>query len=136
MTIDTVATDMRTRLLKAARTASEFAYCPYSKFRVGAAVLAEGEVTSGCNIENASYGLSICAERAAVFTAVGSGRRRIDAIAVSSPDAPGAAPPPARMPCGACLQVIAEFANGNALVIIDGVGEMSLSELLARPFAL
>ena len=127
---------MRARLLATARGAAQLAYCPYSKFRVGAAVLAEGEISSGCNIENASYGLSICAERAAVFKAVGTGRRWIDAIAVTCPDAPGDAPPAGRMPCGACLQVIAQFGDGDTLVIVDGVGEMPLSELLRRPFAL
>ena len=120
----------------AARGAAELAYCPYSKFHVGAAVLAEGEVSQGCNIENASYGLSICAERTALFKAVASGRRRIDAIAVSCPDAPDDAPPTGRLPCGACLQVIAEFGDGNTLVIVDGVGEMLLCELLPRPFVL
>src|SRR5260370_11613929 len=117
----TASADMRARLLAAARGAAQQAYCPYSRFRVGAAVLAEGEVSSGCNVENASYGLSICAERAAVFNAVGGGRRRIDAIAISCPDAPSDAPPSARVPCGACLQVIARFGDRGTLVIVDGV---------------
>jgi cytidine deaminase len=132
----TVSVEMRARLLAAARGAAQLAYSPYSKFRVGAAVLTEGEVVSGCNVENASYGLSICAERTAVFNAVGRGRRRLDAIAVSCPDAPADAPPSASMPCGACLQVIAEFGDGGTLVIVDRVGEMLLAELLPRPFVL
>ncbi len=123
-------------LLAAARAAAEHAYCPYSRFRVGAAVLAGGKIYHGCNVENASYGLTICAERNAVFAAVAAGVTRIEAVAVACPDAPAASPAAYRMPCGACRQVIAEFANAKTRVFIDGVGHFNLDELLPHPFVL
>ena len=123
-------------LLRAAREAAESAYCPYSKFRVGAAVLAEDEVFTGSNIENASYGLTICAERTAVFNALTSGNRRIQAIAVSCIDATEDGPDSLRMPCGACRQVLAEFAASDVPVIVDGVGTFKLRDLIPNPFTL
>ncbi|MDR7521069.1 MAG: cytidine deaminase [Armatimonadota bacterium] len=118
-------------LVRAARAARGRAYAPYSRFRVGAAVLtASGAVVTGCNVENASFGLSICAERAAIHRAVAEGHRRLRAVAVAT----GAR---ASMPCGACRQVMAEF--GVRTVLIDRPGRppqvFALSELLARPFA-
>src|SRR5512143_376004 len=93
-----------TDLAQAARLASERAYCPYSRFRVGAAVLTEmGEIVSGCNIENASYGLTVCAERVAVFRAVAQGARTLRAVVVYTPT------PTPSAPCGACRQVLYEF---------------------------
>ena len=92
------------RLEKSARAATQSCYAPYSKFRVGAAVLAgSGKIYSGCNVENASYGLCNCAERTAVFTAVAAGERKIQAVVVFTPT------PVPTMPCGACRQVINEF---------------------------
>ncbi len=92
-------------LLAVARDARTRAYAPYSRFLVGAAVLCEdGTIFAGCNVENASYGLSICAERVAVGMAVASGHRRFTAVAVVGTG------PGATAPCGACRQVIAEFA--------------------------
>jgi len=92
------------RLEKSARAATRSCYAPYSKFRVGAAVLAgSGKIYSGCNVENASYGLCNCAERTAVFTAVAAGERKITAVVVFTPT------PLPTMPCGACRQVINEF---------------------------
>ena len=101
------------RLLKAAAAASRQAHAPYSKFHVGAALLVDGgQVVTGCNVENASYGLTICAERSAIFTAVGRGLRRIKAVAVvaSGEEIP--------FPCGACRQVLAEFCGPDVPVLI------------------
>lgn len=111
------------------------AYAPYSKFRVGAAVLADnGEIYTGCNVENASYGLTLCAERAAIVKAVSEGARRMEAIAISAVEA--ARP----SPCGACRQVMAEFMPPDAPVIIvneDGLLEQfTLDELLPHRFEL
>ncbi len=124
--------EQRQRLVAAARAVRENAYAPASHFLVGAAVLAEdGQVFVGCNVENASYGLTICAERAAVCAAVAAGARRLEAVAVVT-----GLDDPAR-PCGACRQVLAEF--GAAMpVLLAGSGadvvEMSLSSLLPDPF--
>jgi cytidine deaminase len=118
-------------LISAARTAQARAYAPYSKFRVGAALESvDGAVFLGCNVENASYGLTICAERAALFAAVSAGVTRFRrAVVVSDVDPPAA-------PCGACRQVLAEFGLD---LPIDGVGSKSvvrwrLSDLLPVAF--
>jgi cytidine deaminase len=124
------------RLLDAARRAATASYSPYSKFRVGAAVMAGGKLYVGTNVENASYGLTICAERVAVFSAITDGKKLIDAIAVSCVDARSDDPKGLRMPCGACLQVINEFATRDTLIVVDGVSEFRLEELLPRPFKL
>jgi cytidine deaminase len=125
-----------TRLLRAARAAARRAYAPYSKFRVGAAVRAGGRVFIGANVENASYGLSICAERAALFAAAAAGYRRVDAVAVSCIDAKKDGNESALMPCGACRQVMAEFGTAAMPVHVDGLGQFALAELLPKPFAL
>jgi cytidine deaminase len=118
-------------LVSAARTAQSRAYAPYSKFHVGAALEASnGEVFAGCNVENASYGLTICAERAAVCAAVTAGARGFRrAVVVSDVDPPAA-------PCGACRQVLAEFGLDLS---IEGVGSKQtirwrLSDLLPAAF--
>jgi cytidine deaminase len=99
------------RLEKAARAAAKASYSPYSKFRVGTAVLAgSGRIYAGCNVENASYGLCNCAERTAIFTAATAGERQIKAVVVYTPT------PTPTMPCGACRQVINEF-GARAVVI-------------------
>jgi len=99
------------RLEKAARAAAKKSYSPYSKFPVGAAVLAgSGKIYAGCNVENASYGLCNCAERTALFTAAAAGERTVKAVAVYTPTA---AP---TSPCGACRQVINEFGP-TALIL-------------------
>ena len=106
------------KLFLAARKAADFAYAPYSKFRVGAALLSEdGRVFSGCNVENRSYGLTICAERNAVLQGVAQGQQKFTAIAISTPDS---AEPVG--PCGACRQVLSEFMETNAAVRFGGSG--------------
>ncbi len=132
--------DRAGELIQRAVEARENAYCPYSGYAVGAAVLTEkGEIFTGCNVENASYGLTNCGERTAIFSAVSRGARKIKAIAIS-----GSGTPP--YPCGACRQVMAEFAeSGDMPVYVVLVGEdgkagqteaFTLKELLPRSFNL
>ena len=119
-----------------ARKAATRAHCPYSNFHVGAAVRCDdGSVIEGCNVENASYGLSICAERVALFIAISQGKRPLE-LAVSCVDAQTDATHGSRMPCGACRQVMQELLPNNAHVSIDGVGTMQLDQLLPAPFEL
>jgi cytidine deaminase len=120
------------RLVTAARRAAKDAYAPYSKFRVGAAVLTRsGRIFTGCNVENASYGLSICAERSAVFSAVAGGDRELTAVVVYTPTRKPT------LPCGACRQVINEFGPTARIVCVcdstDRI-ETRLDELLPRAF--
>ncbi len=131
-----ISADTLDELLSVARSAAAAAYAPYSSFRVGAAVLVDGEVFTGCNIENASYGLTICAERSAIFNAVSKGHRKLEAIAVACIDAAPDASHSSRMPCGACRQVMAEFGDDGTPVVVDGVGQTSLARLLPEPFDL
>jgi cytidine deaminase len=119
-------------LARQARQARRRAHAPFSRFKVGAALrTATGEVVTGCNIENASYGLTICAERVAVFKAVSEGRRRFDAIAVAV-DSPQLA-----APCGPCRQILWEFCGDIWVHMVD-LGKRRLtvrmSELLPYPF--
>ena len=123
-------------LLKAAREASKVAYCPYSRFHVGAAVSAGGRIFVGANVENASYGLTICAERTAAFAAVLAGAGPIEAVAVACIDAPDGSEPSLLMPCGACRQVLAEFADLEIPVVVDRAGTFTLGELLPHAFRL
>ena len=123
-------------LLAAAREAAEQAHCPYSNFHVGAAVrCTDGTVVSGCNVENASYGLTICAERVALFNCVAQGLQPLE-LAVSCVDAQENAPLPSRMPCGACRQVMQELMPNDAIVHIDGIGERRIEQLLPDGFSL
>ena len=103
-------------LLRRARRMAEFAYAPYSNFPVGAAVLAaDGSMFAGCNVENASIGLTVCAEQAAMSAAVAGGEHEILAVAVSAPKSPGTPP------CGACRQFLNEFRpqSSNIAVVLD-----------------
>ena len=121
-------------LLKMARSVADLAYAPYSKFKVGSALLmSDGGVVLGCNVENASYGMTICAERSAVSAMVSTGRLDPVAIAVAG-DKPGTPCPP----CGACRQVLAEF-NPDMLVVLESPNKviiMSVNELLPLSFSL
>ena len=128
--------DPMDELLDAARSASRRAYCPYSRFHVGAAVRAGGRIFSGANVENASYGLTVCAERTAVFAAVLAGCTAIEAIAVACVDAPEGSTPDLLTPCGACRQVLAEFAGDDVPVAIDRVGRLLMKDLLPLAFRL
>jgi cytidine deaminase len=103
-------------LFSQAAKAAELAYAPYSKFRVGAAILCEdGSIITGVNIENRSFGLTVCAERNAVFTAVGQGKRKFMLLAISTPDSDKPVGP-----CGACRQVLTEFMPANTPVRFAG----------------
>ncbi len=125
------------RLLESAKDAKEQAYCIYSKFPVGAAVLREdGSVEVGANVENASYGLAVCAERVALFRTVTSEGVKPVAIAVSCGEEGQDLAEASRLPCGACLQVMCEFLGPDAPVVIDGVGTFALSALLPMGFSL
>jgi cytidine deaminase len=126
---------IRLELIRRAAMAKEQAYAPYSNFRVGAALMTDdGTIFEGCNVENSSYGLTICAERNAVFQAALQGKRKIIAVAVASDDEGFITP------CGACRQVLAEFTNGTAEVILttpDGrYRSVPLSKLFPTPPAL
>ncbi|MCR4644950.1 MAG: cytidine deaminase [Oscillospiraceae bacterium] len=126
---------MYKELMEAAKRARANAYCRYSHFAVGAALLTEdGAVFTGCNVENAAYGECICAERTAVVKAVSAGHRKITAIAIcGAPE--GEEPEQPCTPCGACRQVLAEFGGGEMQVILtDGV--YTLGTLLPGRFSL
>ena len=125
----------RRALLAAARAVRGRAHAPYSRFRVGAAVRDErGRVHAGCNVENASFGLTVCAERNAAAAAVAAGARRLLAVAVVSSARPPAAP------CGACRQVLAELADDGTPVLLAGprgpATETTVGALLPRAFRL
>lgn len=122
-------------LLKKAQEVSENAHAKYSDFKVGACVLAQsGKTYVGCNVENASYGLTICAERSAIANAVANGEKSIRAIAVYSPNMQNC------LPCGACRQVIFEFQKNNDVDIVtkteSGYKIYKISELLPEGFEL
>jgi cytidine deaminase len=119
-------------LVSRARAAKRFSHSPYSKFRVGAALLAkDGTIFTGCNIENSSYGLTVCAERTAIFKAVSEGTRHFTAIAIAT-DEDAFTPP-----CGACRQVMMDLAGDIDVILTRKNGRMKklrLAELLPHPF--
>ena len=125
------------QLVRQAREAAQSAYAPYSGFRVGAVVLAaSGAIYRGANVENASYGLGICAERVALAAARVAGETELTAIAVACVDAPADGPAAGRLPCGACRQWIAELAP-QARIFIAGVEDsFGIDELLPNAFQL
>jgi len=122
-------------LLKKAKEASKNAHAAYSNFPVGACVLAEsGKIYAGCNVENASYGLTICAERNAISNAIANGEKSISAIAIYSPNMENC------LPCGACRQVIFEFQKDQEVEVITQIKEgykvCKINELLPGGFKL
>ena len=123
-----------TQLIKLAQEAAKKAYAPYSNFKVGAALLCKsGNVYTGCNVENSSYGASNCAERTAVFKAVSEGEREFVKIAIVSEKGG------LTFPCGICRQVLSEFMpNGRIVLYSDeqGIKEFALNELLPYAFKL
>lgn len=119
-------------LVAAARRARERAHAPFSRFHVGAAVEdADGRIYTGCNIENATYGLTVCAERVAIFKAVSEGARRLRRIAIVA-DTEALTPP-----CGACRQIIWEFCGDAEVILANLRGDtetLRMRDLLPRPF--
>lgn len=132
-------------LLNEAAAAAKHAYCPYSKYRVGAALLtSDGRIFRGCNVENASYGLTVCAERIAFFAALAVGHREFTALAIVSEatissGTPQSLPP---YPCGACRQVMAEFCGPDFTIYaaptnrLDAAEKLLLGDLLPKSFKL
>lgn len=124
---------MKEKLIEAAKKAREHAYAPYSHFSVGAAVLGGSQtVYLGCNIENASFGLTNCAERTAIYKAVSEGEKTITALAVIA-DTEGAV-----FPCGACRQVISEFCTADTIIYLanlqGAIEEWTMEKLLPGAF--
>lgn len=130
-TVDALSADWRS-LVECARRARDSAYAPYSHYAVGAAIrAASGQVYTGCNVENASYGLTVCAERVALWHAVSEGERAFQALAVVTRDG--------GPPCGACRQVLCEFSANMPIALADTAGRAyvtALSDLLPNPFTL
>jgi cytidine deaminase len=125
-------TDQERELIEAATNARIWAYAPYSRFKVGAALLTEkGKIFTGCNVENASYGATVCAERNAVAHAVVEGHQKFQGIAIVT----GTSPP--SPPCGVCRQVLEEFCEDLDILLANPQGEIlraSLEKLLPNPF--
>lgn len=121
------------QLAEVALAAARKSYSPYSKFKVGAAIEADREVFVGTNVENRSYGLTICAERSAVVNAVSAGKTQFNRLAIATPREETI------LPCGACLQVLSEFCQDLKILLVKGSGEFTrtrLSKLYPRPFSL
>ena len=126
-----ITPDQINALARAAMAVKKNSYSPYSHFKVGAAVLAQdGKIYSGTNIENASFGLTICAERCAIFSAIGNGQRRILALALCTDAIKGQK---FGTPCGACRQVMTEFMKADAPVILVSEGKKGSFEIFKKP---
>jgi cytidine deaminase len=124
---------LKKELIECAIKAKEKAYAPYSNFKVGAALLASGKIFSGFNIENASFSLTICAERVAGVNAIAEGCSKFEKIAVAADGNDFV------VPCGACLQFLSEFAEDMEVILVKGEGETkatTLKELFPSPFSL
>ena len=130
--VEPLTDDEREELLRAAFAVAENAYAPYSNFRVGTAVLGERATDTGVNVENASYGLAICAERSALAAAIAAGEKKIRGIAIACIDA--AADSAAGLPCGACRQWILELAPHAEILILGKNRSFRIEELLPQPF--
>jgi cytidine deaminase len=127
----TLTQEARQQLIESASRARKFAYVPYSKYPVGAALITQsGKVYTGCNIENAAFPVTNCAERTAVFKAVSEGERKFQALALVTENGGS--------PCGACRQVLAEFGLDTVIYICNGKGEilqeLTVAELLPQAF--
>lgn len=120
------------KLISKANEAKQLSHSPYSKFRVGASLLTvENEIITGCNIENASYGLTICAERVAIFKAYSEGKRKFKSIVITSDDKNFCSP------CGACRQIIWELCGDIDVILVDGNNNYKIfkaSDFLPLPF--
>ena len=126
-----ITTEQINLLARAAVAAKKNSYSPYSRFKVGAAVLAEdGTVYTGTNVENASFGLTVCAERNAIFAAVCNGQRKLRALALCTDPVPGQK---FGSPCGACRQVMTEFMDGDTPVILVAPGKKGSFEIFKKP---
>jgi cytidine deaminase len=124
---------LKKELIECAIKAKEKAYAPYSNFKVGAALLACGKIFSGFNIENASYSLTICAERVAAVSAITAGCKKFEKIAVAADGTDFI------VPCGACLQFLSEFTEDMEVILVNGEVETkvtTLKKLLPSPFSL
>ena len=113
------------QLMDLAKKASQNSYSPFSHFAVGAAVYAaSGKIYQGCNVENSSFGMTICAERCAIFKAISEGEKEIRAVAIYSPNADSC------YPCGACRQVMYEFQGDEEVVVVtENLGELEIKKL-------
>lgn len=130
--------EMEKKLIKAALDARNFSYAPYSGFSVGAALLADDEIITGCNVENAAFGAGCCAERNALFKAVSEGKHRFCAVAIAG-GKKDKAPTDYTSPCGVCRQALREFAVTKDFDVIMAKGEddykiMTLEDLLPMSF--
>ena len=126
----------REELLRLAREAAQHAHCPYSHFHVGAAVVADGTIFTGANIEISSYGLTLCAERSALAAAYSAGKRTVTQVAVACVDVAPGAPLSDRTPCGACRQWLADLAPHAAIYIDGDVRDFTVEDLLPYAFGL